>query len=405
MNKEDEVKNILTKYNNSDIFKIYNLIEENKKEEFLDEILNIDFDLQEKLYNSTKVSKNSVTNVENVVAIDKATFSDYEFELYNSLGVEEIKTGKFAIVTLAGGQGTRLGHNGPKGTFMLLPNLSLFEILCKNLKKAYSLYGSYINWYIMTSNDNYADTISFFEKNNYFDYPKEYITFFKQKDIPMNSFNGKLIINEKGHIKRGANGHGGVFESMEASGVLSDIKEKGIDWGYVTPVDNPLIELVDPLFLGYAKNKNLEMFGKTIVRKDPNQKSGVFCLADGKINVLEYTEISPGLMSKANEDGSLYLSFAHINCNMFNVNTIDKILKKDIPYHVAKKKCTYMDLDGNIIVPEEPNAYKYEKFIFDYFPYILKSGIYVVDRSKEYEPVKSSSDKARIAFLNKGGLN
>lgn len=197
---------------------------------------------------------------------------------------------------------------------------------------------------------------------------------------------------------------GGVFESMENSGVLSDIREKGIDWVYVTPVDNPLIELVDPTFIGYAQKERLDVIGKTIVRTDSKQKSGVFCLVDGKINVLEYTEITPELMSKQNEDSTLYLSYAHINCNMFKVNTINKILKKDIPYHVAKKKCTYMDLDGKIVVPENPNAYKYEKFIFDYFPYIKNIGIYVVDRSKEYEPVKSDADKARGAYINKGGL-
>ena len=404
MNKEDEVKEILAKHNNSNILRYYNFISDDQKSEFLDEILNIDFDLQEKLFDSTKIKAKNVTDVKNLSAINKKDFSKEQFDLYNNAGLEEIKNGKFAVVTLAGGQGTRLGHNGPKGTFILLPNLSLFEILCNNLKEANKKYNCVVNWYIMTSNDNYADTVAFFEKNNYFDYPKEGIIFFKQKDIPMNNFDGSLIINEKGHVKRGANGHGGVFESMKDSGVLADAESKKIDWLYVTPVDNPLIELVDPCFVGYAQKENLDVISKTIVRTDPTQKSGVFCIVNDKLNVLEYTEISPELMTKKNDDGSLYLSYAHINCNMFNIKNVEKILNKDIPYHVAKKKCTYMDLNGNINVPEEPNAFKYEKFIFDYFPSISKTGIYVVDRSKEYEPVKSSSEKARQAFLNKGGL-
>ena len=198
---------------------------------------------------------------------------------------------------------------------------------------------------------------------------------------------------------------GGVFDSMKNTGVLEDVKEKGIEWIFVTPVDNPLMELVDPVFVGYAKSLGYDSLSKSIVRTDPTQKNGVFCKIDNKVNVMEYTEISPELMNKQNEDGSLYLRYAHINCNMFNIDTIDKILGIDIPYHIANKKSKYLGLDGNIIEPTEPNCFKYEKFIFDYFPHISKVGIYVVDRSLEYEPIKANADKARQAYINKWGEN
>ena len=209
MDKLNKVKEILSKYNQEYLLKYCNLIkDENEKEKFLDEILNIDFDLQEKLYNSTKNDNNSVfNNVENVDAINKKNFSKEEVDKYYEIGLEEIKNGKLGVVTLAGGQGTRLGHTGPKGTYELLPNLSLFEILCNNFKRAYEKLGYYVNWYIMTSKSNYSDTVSFFESKEYFGYPKEYIKFFKQDDIPQNSIDGKLLVSPDFKIIRGANGH------------------------------------------------------------------------------------------------------------------------------------------------------------------------------------------------------
>ena len=403
MDKLIEVENLLSKYHHEHLLKYYNLIK--NKEKFLDEILKVDFKFQEKLYNSTKNKIEDFSNdIIPTTAIEKQSFSDEELKEYERIGEEEIKKGKLAVVTLAGGQGTRLGHNGPKGTYELLPNLSLFEILCNNFKNAYSKYECYITWYIMTSKDNYSQTVSFFEEKNYFNYQKENIVFFIQEDVPENTLDGKLLVDENENIKRGANGHGGVFTSMQSTGILKDAQQKEIDWIYVTPVDNPLIELVDPVFIGVAKKENYNAIGKTIVRKNPSQKQGVFCLKNNKLNVMEYTEIPKELMEKENPDGSLYFKYAHINCNMFSINIIDKLLQIDIPYHIASKKCTFMDLNGNIVVPTKPNSYKYEKFIFDYFPHISKIGIYVVDRKYEYEPIKDNAEKARNAYIKKWRL-
>ena len=193
----------------------------------------------------------------------------------------------------------------------------------------------------------------------------------------------------------------GVFDSMKNTGVLEDVRKKGVEWIFVTPVDNPLMELIDPIFIGVAKEEKLNAIGKSIVRTDPTQKQGVFCLNNNKVNVMEYTEIPKDLMEKKNEDGSLYFRYAHINCNMFSLNTIDKMLAIDIPYHIANKKCKFLDFNGKIVEPSEPNCYKYEKFIFDYFPHIEKFGVFVVERKEEYEPIKANADKAREAYINK----
>ncbi len=407
MDKLNKVKEILSKYNQEYLLKYCDLIKDEKeKEEFLDEILNVDFSLQEKLYDSTKnIDKKVFSSVENVSAIDKNNFSEEELDKYFKIGVEEIKNGKLGVVTLAGGQGTRLGHTGPKGTYELLPNLSLFEILCNNFKMAYAKYGVFLNWYIMTSKDNYLDTVSFFEEKNYFNYPKEYITFFKQDDIPQNAMDGKLLFSDSFKIVRGANGHGGVFDSMKNTGVLEDAKKKKIEWIFVTPVDNPLMELVDPIFIGFAKFGGYNALGKSIVRTDPTQKQGVFCSIDDKLNVMEYTEIPKDLMEKVNEDGSLYLRYAHINCNMFNIKGIEKIGNGKLPYHSAFKKATYIDKDGNKVVPDSPNAYKFEAFLFDAFGDLDDMVILRVKRDEEFAPVKNatgvdSPETARALYNN-----
>lgn len=402
MDKLNEVKKILEKYKHEYLLDYYDRLEDINKEKFINQILEIDFEKQIKLFESTLNKEESKTfEVAPIKAFDVNNISEEKLAEYISIGEEQIKSGKLAIVTLAGGQGTRLGHFGPKGTYMLLPDKSLFEVLCDTLKKANKKYNVVVTWYVMTSRENNDETIEFFENNNYFDYPKESIVFYVQNDLPMNKLNGEIVVNEKGLIKKGSDGHGGVFDAMLKNNILEDIKQKGIEWVFVTPVDNPLIELVDSLFVGIGAKEKYDVMSKSIKKEDPNQKSGVFCLKDNVINVMEYTEISPELMNKKDENGELFLQYAHINCNMFNIKAIEKILNIDLPYHIAKKKAKCLNKEGKIIIPEEPNAYKYEKFIFDYFPYIDNVGILNVDRKKEYEPVKSSAEKARIAYLNK----
>lgn len=405
MEKLDKVKKILKEYNQEHLLNNYINLDSESKEVLLNQILNIDFKKQKRLFDSVKDKKDLINeDVGQANAINLEDLSEEERKEYERIGEELIKNGKLAIVTLAGGQGTRLGHKGPKGTYMLLENKSLFEILCDKLKDANKKYDTVITWYIMTSKENNKETIAFFEDNNYFNYPKSSITFFNQNDLPMNSLDGKLILNEKGLIKCGADGHGGIFKAMQQSNILEDIEKRDIDWIFVTPIDNPLIELVDPIFTGVAEKEKFGAIGKSVMKVDPNQKSGVFCLRDNKVHVVEYSEISSELANKKDNNGNLFLKNAHINCNMFNIKTIKEIIDIDIPYHIAKKKATYLNEEGNIIIPEEPNAYKYEKFIFDYFTYIEKYGIYTVKKELEYAPIKDKAEKAKEAYLNKKGV-
>lgn len=392
--KFDEAKQIIEKYNQPHILKSYERLNEKDKEKLIEQILRIDFEQILNLYEKTKVPVEfKDSKIEPIPAIDSVKLSDEEKEKYTKIGEEILKAGKHAAVTMAGGQGTRLGHNGPKGTFDLgLPShKSLFEILCDGLKETCGKYGTIIPWYIMTSRENDEATRKFFEDNNYFEYPKENIMFFKQGELPMIDDDGKIILDEKGLIKEAADGHGGVFESIYKNGALEDMKKRGIEWIFIGGVDNVLVRMADPTFIGFVADNNYKIASKTIVKEYPEERVGVFCKKDDKPYVIEYTEISKEMANEKNTAGELVYSEAHMLLNMFNIEILEEIASVKLPYHSAYKKASYMDDDGKIINPETPNAYKFETFIFDAFGLAQDVGLYRGRREEDFSPVKNAS--------------
>lgn len=391
--KYEVALNNLKKYGQEHILRNFENLTEEEKEKLLDQILTIDLNQISELYESTKKTISFANDkIEPIDYVDKSALTEDELQKYNQLGEDAIKQGKYAVVTMAGGQGTRLGHNGPKGTFMLgLENdKSIFEILADSLKESQRKYGVIIPWYIMTSRENNEQTEKFFRDNNYFGYDQKAITFFKQGELPMCSEEGKLLIDENGKIKEAADGHGGIFESMRRNGVISDMQTKGIEWAFIGPVDNVLVKMVDPTLLGVALDKGVLAAGKSVVKAGPKEKVGVFCKRNGKPGVVEYTEITTDLAEATNEKGELVFGESHINCNLFNVKAIDEVSKKKLPYHSAHKKAKYIDENGNLVVPEAPNAYKFESFIFDAFDMLDDMAILRVKREEEFAPVKNA---------------
>ena len=391
--KYQAVKELLEKHNQEKLLKNYEKMSEEDKANLLDQILTIDLDQINELYESTKKEINFANDkIEPIDYVDKSNLSEEEYKKYDDLGTTAIKNGKYAVVTMAGGQGTRLGHNGPKGTFMLglKEDKSIFEILTDSLKKNNEKYGVSIPWYIMTSRENNDQTEQFFKDNNYFGYDKSNITFFKQGELPMCSEEGKLLIDENNRVKEAADGHGGIFESMRRNGVIFDMEARGIEWAFIGPVDNVLVNMVDPVLLGVVLDRKVQAGGKSVVKAYAGEKVGVFCKRNGKPGVVEYTEITEDLAQATNENGELIFAESHINCNLFNVNAISEISKKRLPYHCAHKKAKYIDENGNLIVPEKPNAYKFESFIFDAFDMLDGMAILRVKREEEFAPVKNA---------------
>ncbi len=407
--KLKQATQILKKYGQEQLLEQYERIsDKSKKQEFLNTILTIDFSqLQSLCESDSKKTDFTDSNIEAINYVDKSKLSKVEYEKYEKVGIEKIKNGKLAVVTMAGGQGTRLGHTGPKGTFDLGldSHKSIFEILCDTLNEARTKYNVDIPWYIMTSEENNDDTEKFFADKDYFGYPKSAITFFKQGRLPMVSTEGKILVDENGNIKQAADGHGGIFHSMLKDGVIYDMKARGIEWVFIGGVDNVLVKPVDPVLIGLSIERSVLAAGKSIVKANPFEKVGVFCKRNGKPSVIEYSEISDEMAQEKNDDGELKYSESHILCNLFNIKAIEKISEMKLPYHIAFKKAKYLDKNGDVVSPEKPNAYKFEAFLFDAFESLDDIAILRVKREEEFAPVKNaegvdSPETARKLYLD-----
>lgn len=407
--KLEQVKQILKKYGQEQLLDGYNRLPgEKEKQDFLNSILTVNFNQVEKLFESSKEEKDfSNVKIEPIDFVDKQKLSKDEYEKYKEIGVEKIKSGKLAVVTMAGGQGTRLGHTGPKGTYDLGldTHKSIFEILCDTLNEARSEYKVDIPWYIMTSEENNEETERFFKSHGFFGYPEKCITFFKQGKLPMLDTNGKILLDEKCRVKEAADGHGGIFQSMLKEGVVYDMKGRGIEWVFIGGVDNVLAKMVDPVLIGLSEATHKMAAGKSLVKAGPKERVGVFCKKNGKPSVIEYTEISEEMAAETTSDGELRYGESHILCNMFSMNAIEKISKMELPYHVAVKKAKYLDKDGNLINPDKPNAYKFESFLFDAFESLDDMAILRVKREEEFAPVKNaegvdSPETARKLYID-----
>lgn len=388
----EAVKPKLKKYGQEHLLKFYDNLDENKKEKLLEQIENIDFELINSLYDATKGNaKKDNAKIEPIDFIDKYKLND-KYKYYEEIGKKAIKAGELAVVTMAGGQGTRLGHSGPKGTFDigLDSHKSLFELLCDSIKEEAKKYDVQIPWFIMTSKENNKDTIEFFKKNKYFGYEKN-IYFFIQGELPMIDTEGKILIGEDGLIKLAADGHGGVYESLVKSNMVNKMKELGCKWVFIGGVDNCLAKMVDPVLMGIAIDKNVTAAGKSVVKANPHEKVGAFCKKNGKPSVVEYSEITDEMAEAVDKNGELLYGESHILCNLFSVDAIERMGSNPLPYHIAFKKATYIDKDGNKVVPTSPNAFKFEAFLFDAFGEVDDMAILRVKREEEFAPVKNAS--------------
>ena len=388
----EEVQRILKKYNQEHLLNGFENLDDDKKEALLNQISNIDYNLVQKLYEDVnkklEIAENEITPIE---YIEKDKMNTEKRIEYEKTGEDIIKKGGLAVITMAGGQGTRLGFNGPKGacTIGLKSGKTIFEILIDVLKTAEKKYGSKVHWYLMTSKENNNDTIKFFEENNYWDYGKENVTFFVQGELPMLDKNGKILRTKEGLIKEAADGHGGILEAIYKNNVLEDMQKRNIKWVYIGGVDNILAKMVDPVFIGLAEKGGYYAAGKSLVKAYPEEKVGVFCKKNGKPTVVEYTEITEEMARATDEKGELLYGESHILCNLFSIKAIEKISKNKLPYHTAIKKADYLDENGNYIIAESPNAYKFESFIFDAFETLENMIIMRVKREEEFAPVKN----------------
>ncbi len=391
----DGVTELLKKYNQKNLIEFFNILNEKEKTILENQIKNIDFEQMMELYNNTKKQVTfEEKSIEHIEYKDKSKLTNEEKEELDSIGKEIIKNGKYAVVTMAGGQGTRLGHSGPKGTLEIKVNSGkkyLFQIIVESLQRANEKYNSNIPWYIMTSRENNKDTLNFLEEHNYFGYDKNNVKLFIQGELPLVDVEGNLVIGKDKKIKEAADGNGGIYEAMSKGHILEDMQEKEIEWIFVGGIDNILLNIVDPTLLGLTvKEKNL-IASKSIVKREPKEKAGVFCKINGKPKVIEYTELPDELAEQVNENGELVFAELNILSHLYNINVLKDLANIKLKYHTAFKKSDYLDKDGKYIEVNEPNVYKFEAFIFDAFERYENMSILRVKREDEFAPIKNKT--------------
>ena len=371
-----ELEAKLKTYNQEQIIKEIEEMDNTEQEQIIKQINEIDFEEVEKLYNLTKKEQTVKSGkIEPINYIDLEKISKEENESSKKLGEQIIKSNQYAVVTMAGGQGTRLGWKGPKGTYKLdigEKGKYIFEIITENLKKSKEMYGILPYWYIMTSKQNYHETVSFLEKHDFFEYEKEKIKFFKQGELPMLTEDGKIVI-ENNKIKTGSNGNGGTYAAMKEQNIIDDMKSKNVKWVYICGVDNIMVNPIDPIFIGETILNNMQIASKSVAKAYPEEKVGVFCKRDNKPSTVEYIELSEEMRNKRDNNGELVYGEANIISHLLNIEAIEKITNYKLQYHIAKKN----------------GLYKFETFIFDAFEYFDDMLVMRVKREDEFAPIKN----------------
>lgn len=316
-----------------------------------------------------------------------------EHEKYKEKGLEAIRKGKVGAVLLAGGMGTRLGSDHPKGMYNIgiTKDVYIFQRLIENLLDVVKEAEAYVPLYVMTSDKNHEDTTAFLKEHDYFGYPEEYITFFMQEMAPACDYEGKVYLEEKWKLSTSPNGNGGWYSSMYKWGISQKAIADGVEWLNVFAVDNVLQRIADPCFVGAVIDRGCACGSKVVRKCAPDEKVGVMCLEDGRPSIVEYYELTEELMDAKDEKGDPAYNFGVILNYLFKVSDLEKIREKKLPLHVVEKKIPYLDKQGNKVKPTEPNGYKFEQLVLDMIHELDSCLPFEVDRRKEFAPIKNAT--------------
>ncbi len=384
----EEAYAILKKHSQEHVLKFYSELNETEKKSLLDQIESIDWSIFEALSEDSAVFKRG--KFEPLGALEKEEIAKRKAE-FEKVGLECLAKGKAGAVLLAGGQGTRLGLDKPKGTLNvgITHTLYLFEAHIKWLLTLKERSGAYVPLYIMTSTINHDDTVNFFKEHNFFGYDESYIRFFVQEMTPAVDYNGKIYMSSKSEIALSPNGNGGWFRSMMKAGLVEDMKERGIEYLSAFSVDNVLQKINDPAFVGAAVIYGTDIAAKVVRKADAHERVGVLCLEDGRPSIVEYYEVTEEMAAMRDANGRFAYDFGVILNYLFKLDRLIELTNKEMPLHIVKKKIPYIDENGEKVVPSEPNGYKFETLILDMVHLMGSCLSYEVEREKEFAPIKN----------------
>lgn len=311
------------------------------------------------------------------------------------VGERAIGAGEVAVFVVAGGQATRLGVEAPKGTLGITPikGKSIFEHHAEKIRAVSKRHGTRLPFYIMTSETNDAPTRELFDENECFGLSPSDVFFFKQEMMPALDLDGKLMLDEKGHIFTSPNGHGGSISSLKSSGALADMRARGVKHIFYFQVDNVLIRMADPVFLGHHIEKRAEMSAKVAPKRNPEEKVGVVCRVGTKTTVIEYSDLPDEHKHARNRDGSLKFSAGNLAIHVLDVGFVEWLNEKEhsLPFHIAEKTTPFLNDSGRLVKPRKKNGLKFEKFVFDALSRARATAILEVNREEEFAPIKNAT--------------
>lgn len=384
----EQAEQKLKEYSQEHVLKYYEELEEDQKEKLLSQIEALDMRLLDLAKDGVKEQKRG--KIEPLAAVTLENIKENR-EGYEKLGIKAIHEGKVGAVLLAGGQGTRLGLDKPKGMLNvgITKNLYLFEQLVYNLMEVVKKADAWVPLYIMTSEKNHEDTVGFFKEHDYFGYNSEYVFFFVQEMAAATDYQGNYYMEAKDRLAISPNGNGGWFSSLAHAGLLEKMHETGVEWLNVFSVDNVLQKIADPVFVGATLDAGYVCGSKVVAKAAPEERVGVLCLEDKHPSIVEYYEMTEEMIQSRDENGELLYRYGVILNYLFQVDALEQIMNENLPVHIVERKIPYLDEDGKLVKPEEPNGYKYETLVLDMIKMLENCLPVEVEREREFAPIKN----------------
>ena len=381
---EEKVK----KYGQEQLLTYVDELTESGKQELFAQIMDTDFDVLESL--KTKGTGNKRGIIEPIASMEIDEIEEKK-DIFRKSGEAAIKKGEVAAVLLAGGMGTRLGSDDPKGMYDIgiTGHVYIFQRLVENLMEVVKQTDAYIPLYVMTSDKNHEKTVAFFKEHNYFGYNSDYVAFFKQSMAPATDYEGHIYLEAKDRISTSPNGNAGWYVSMYRAGLVEDAIKRGVKWINIFAVDNVLQRIADPVFVGAVKEGGFVSGAKVVRKASRNEGVGVMCLEDGKPSIVEYYEMTDELLDAKNAKGDPAYNFGVILNYLFAIDELERIREKSLPLHIVEKKIPYIDEKANLVKPSTPNGYKFEQLVLDMVHEMRDCLPFEVRREYEFAPIKN----------------
>ncbi len=396
----------LKQYGQLHVLKYYEELSGYEKEALLKQIMDTDLAVLQQCEHKEALNPRGEITPIKVMQLAQIEARREEFV---QIGLDAVRAGKVGAVMLAGGMGTRLGSDAPKGIYDigLTKEVFIFQRLVENLMDVVQQAGAWVPLYVMTSDKNHEATTSFFREKNFFGYDADYVTFFKQDMAPASDYHGKVYMEEKYKMATSPNGNAGWFVSMMKAGIVDQVKEAGVEWLNVFAVDNVLQRIADPCFVGATIAMNCAAGAKVVKKNAPDERVGAMCLEDGRPSIVEYYDMTQELMEAKDAQGEPAYNFGVILNYLFREKDLEEIAARKLPLHIVEKKIPYLDEDGRLVSPENPNGYKFEQLVLDMIHELDSCLPYEIVRNREFAPIKNrtgidSVESARVLCQENG---